>query len=446
MNNELKGCIPSAEDVNKKEVPQRIDKGSQGSARELAEEILDILGQRCEFKDVTFQDFFGVDKKSIQNISNYFAPYRRSQAIWGINEFVKKKSKVMKTVNFRTDDEEPVGFERIRIQRYEFETLVVDGFYFVEYEKVKIIVEIYFLGSSSMVRIHYIKKDAEIVERFNDEFMELIKKNNFYKGERLVFLPRGFIDFLDYPPLKWNDIILSKKIQNEIELNIVLPIEKFEKHINGVPPRRGLLLGGPAGTGKTQACRILCNELPKNITIIWATPKALYGEEQISVLFEAARSFSPSLIIIEDIDFIGISRNFSQNPILGELLTQLDGNDPNYGIFVIATTNRVEYLDEALANRPSRFDVKLEFALPDDDQRLKLIHLFTKDMEFNSLPNYQQMVQLTKDLTGAQIKEVFIYAQLCGIRDREDKHIAMKDIIERVNSFNTKPSQKAMTV
>src|SRR3989304_3768198 len=182
-------------------------------------------------------------------------------------------------------------------------------------------------------------------------------------------------------------------------------------------------------SGKTQVCRILCNILPKGVTMIWATPKALYDEGTIKMLFEAARFLSPSLIIIEDLDFIGLNRDFARNPILGELLTQLDGNDPNDGIFVISTTNRPELLDEALANRPSRFDVQLLFELPNPEQRTKIIALFTKKMEFAEELNMSQIISNTDGLSGSHIKEIFVHCQLKALKEK--RKITNKDIIDK---------------
>jgi hypothetical protein len=188
-------------------------------------------------------------------------------------------------------------------------------------------------------------------------------------------------------------------------------------------------------TGKTQVCKVLCNAL-QNTTVLWATPKSLYSEDQIRKLFEAARYMKPALIIIEDIDFIGTSREFSQNPILGELLTQMDGNDPNDGVFVVATTNRKAILDDALANRPGRFDVILEFPLPHSKERRKLIDIFSKDVLFNKERNdaINEITEATNGLTGAQIKEIFVYNSLKKVD--KTKELSIEDICDKASKFN----------
>jgi ATP-dependent 26S proteasome regulatory subunit len=150
-------------------------------------------------------------------------------------------------------------------------------------------------------------------------------------------------------------------------------------------------------------------------------------------LFDAARFYAPTLIILEDIDFIGLNRDFSHNPILGELLTQLDGNDPNDGIFVITTTNRPELLDEALANRPSRFDISCVFELPNSEQRQRIIELFSKDMEFAEPLNMPQIIEVTKDLSGSHIKEIFVHCQLAALKAKRKP--TNKDIIAKAENY-----------
>jgi ATP-dependent 26S proteasome regulatory subunit len=155
-----------------------------------------------------------------------------------------------------------------------------------------------------------------------------------------------------------------------------------------------------------------------------------------------ARHYYPTLIIIEDIDFIGTSRDFAQDPSLGELLNQLDGNDPNFGIFVIATTNRPEMLDNALANRPSRFDVLIEFKLPDKDSCKNLIKLFSKNMVFDKELNLENLALSMKDLTGAQIKESIIYAKLVAIHNSKEI-VAIEDVLKRAASYKPKNNAEA---
>jgi len=410
---------------------------SERKAYKFAKAILNVLGKDVNKRDKIMEEFLGVKHEKMTVLQKEFAMYQRSQAIYALNMFPaeSKDTKVIKITNMTDEGEQPPSYERIRIARRNKMTLMTIGEFLLTYKGKNIILEIYFCGYTLRSSIYADIELMDLVNEFQDNFMKYMRKHNFLKGEKLVFDPHASLGFLEYPKLSWDDVILEPSIKETILLNIIFPLRnKTKLHNKKVPWRRGLLMGGIAGTGKTQVCRILCNVLPKNVTLIWATPKALYDSDKIRALFEAARYFSPCLIIIEDIDFIGRSRDLSQNQILGELLTQLDGNDPNHGIFVIASSNRPELLDEALANRPSRFDVKVEFPLPELKERMKLIKLFTRGMEFENPKDTESIASVTKNLTGAHLKEVFIYSQLKALKDGGEK-LKTEDIMERIRQY-----------
>ena len=401
--------------------------------KEFAEELVALFRNVTTTEENRFLEFFGEKKENVKLLVQEFAPFKRNQAIYALNNFIKSNCKKTVLENYDGDKIPPI-YESIEIKRKDFQMMIAVGYYFFEWKNVKFIIDLYFQGTARFYRIWFRNEDEKTAIELQKALTDYLKDCNFLKGEKLLFLAQGNTEFLEYPNLNWNDVILSEDIKEEFCLNIIFPLEN-EKSCKdgGVPWRRGLMLGGKAGTGKTQVCRVLCNELPKGVTVIWATPKAIYNETQIQLLFEAARFFNPSLIIIEDIDFIGLDRSISQNPILGELLTQLDGNDPNDGIFVIATTNRPEMLDEALANRPSRFDVQLLFELPNPEQRTKIIALFTKKMEFAEELNMSQIISNTDGLSGSHIKEIFVHCQLKALKEK--RKVSTKDIIDKAIKY-----------
>src|SRR3972149_3918567 len=412
--------------------------------KSFAQELIALFEKRRTDEEIKFEEFFGVKKEDVKILVQEVAPFERSQVIYSLNAYVNKNGKNVILENY-SDDKVPPIYENIEIKKDEFAMVISTGYYFFEWKEKKFVLDLYFQGSTRFYRIWFKEEDEKLAMELHKELVNFFKECNFLKGEKLVFLPHGFLDFLDYPKLTWDDVILSEEIREEFDLNLIYPLEneKLCKQY-GVPWRRGIMLGGKAGTGKTQVCRILCNILPKGVTMIWATPKALYDEGTIKMLFEAARFLSPSLIIIEDLDFIGLNRDFARNPILGELLTQLDGNDPNDGIFVISTTNRPELLDEALANRPSRFDIQLLFDLPNEEQRKRIIELFIKDMEFAEPLNMSEIVGATKDLTGSHIKEIFVHCQLKALK--ANRKITHKDVIDKALNYSkaVKKAQKMM--
>lgn len=133
----------------------------------------------------------------------------------------------------------------------------------------------------------------------------------------------------------------------------------------GLPWRRGVLLLGPPGNGKTHCVRALVKELGVASLYVQSVRHRYETDEaNLKKVFERARQLRPCVLVFEDIDAMitGENRSF--------FLNQLDGFDKNVGLVVIATTNHPERLDPAILDRPSRFDRKYHFELPVLAERL----------------------------------------------------------------------------
>ncbi len=184
---------------------------------------------------------------------------------------------------------------------------------------------------------------------------------------------------------------LFADIQNSTFDNLVLPMgmsdrirqdvqhwlnsrELYERH--GVPWKRGMILVGPPGNGKTHMIKALINHF-KLSTLYVRGFSADYGSDakNISDVFERARSCAPSMMILEDLDTIVHDKNRSH------FLNELDGFARNTGILTIASANNPEKLDPALVNRPSRFDRRYTFGLPDSTERIRFLQFFTASLE-----------------------------------------------------------------
>jgi len=145
----------------------------------------------------------------------------------------------------------------------------------------------------------------------------------------------------------------------------------------GLPTKRGVLLLGNPGNGKTLAGKLLASELA--CTFIWVP----YHDSRIddysyTDIFQMARELAPTIVFMEDIGSQGgvDRRSTPASRDLGELLNLLDGLEENIKVITIATDNYPEMLDRALVNRPGRFDVKIDFNDPDADQRKALLQKF----------------------------------------------------------------------
>lgn len=173
----------------------------------------------------------------------------------------------------------------------------------------------------------------------------------------------------------------------------------------GQSTKKGLLFYGPPGTGKTHTIRYLAGSLPGHTTL-------LVTAEQVAALpeyFTLARLLQPSIMVIEDADLIARHREEMRVPgeelLLNKLLNEMDGLRPEVEIFFILTTNRPETLEEALAARPGRIDQAVEFPLPDEDGRRKLVSLYAGATQVGG-ELCEQIVQRTEGVSAAFIKEL----------------------------------------
>lgn len=165
-------------------------------------------------------------------------------------------------------------------------------------------------------------------------------------------------------------VVLSGDMSDFIlkDVRKFLDSSAFYKQL-GVPYRRGYLLHGPPGCGKTSYVMALAGELRLSISLLNLSNRNLNDESLTSLLNNAHMD---SIVLLEDID-----RAFSNecNVTMSGLLNALDGVGAQEGRLVFMTTNHVEMLDPALI-RPGRADVKIEVGLLDVDQAERMFRKF----------------------------------------------------------------------
>jgi cell division protease FtsH len=172
-------------------------------------------------------------------------------------------------------------------------------------------------------------------------------------------------------------VILPAKTLALLERNVIRFVQRREKlSALGQSTRKGLLFYGPPGTGKTHTIHYLAAALTGHTTL-------LVTAEQVGLLAEymaLARLLQPSVVVIEDVDLIARDRSQMSGPceesMLNKLPNEMDGLKESADVLFILTTNRPETLEAALASRPGRVDQAIEFPLPDEEGREKLVRLY----------------------------------------------------------------------
>lgn len=224
-----------------------------------------------------------------------------------------------------------------------------------------------------------------------------------------VILPRTTLDLLD---------------RNVIEFARQRP--RLSRY--GLSTKKGLLFYGPPGTGKTHTIHYLAKALPGHTTFLITAEQVGLLEEYMTL----ARLLQPSVVVIEDVDLIARDRSFTDGScnevLLHKLLNEMDGLRPDAEVLFILTTNRPETLERALASRPGRIDQAIEFPLPDEEGRRKLIRLYA-----HGLPVPDEVIEATVKRTdrvsAAFIKELMRRAAQFRIeRDESAADVSMADI------------------
>ncbi|KIM43271.1 hypothetical protein M413DRAFT_444086 [Hebeloma cylindrosporum] len=224
---------------------------------------------------------------------------------------------------------------------------------------------------------------------------------------------------------------LEKQIEELVEA-IVLPMEQADKFKTlGIKPPKGCLMYGPPGTGKTLLARA-CAASTKACYLKLAGPSLVQmfigdGAKLVRDAFALAKEKAPAIIFIDELDAIGTKRFDSdksgdrevQRTML-ELLNQLDGFGSDDRIKVIAATNRIDILDPALL-RSGRLDRKIEFPLPNETARSRILQIHSRKMSTSTDVNYEELARSTDEFNGAQLKAVCVEAGMIALREGATK-------------------------
>lgn len=214
----------------------------------------------------------------------------------------------------------------------------------------------------------------------------------------------------DLGSVTWDDIILPeaalRKIREAVD-GFFIGEEQFRKL--GFPWRRGILLIGPPGTGKTMVCRAAA--AASDVPFLYVRDLEEYdNRDSIKAIFQRARMLAPCILAFEDMDGFVTEQNRTM------FLNELDGFHNNDGLLIIASSNHPGKIDEALLKRPSRFDRVFHLGVPALEERRTYCLRILKRMELaeciNASSFAEETARATEGFTPAYIKEVFVSAAL----------------------------------
>ena len=275
--------------------------------------------------------------------------------------------------------------------------------------------------------------------KFSQEFLarleKLINDSGSYRG-KVISLEQshnyagrvGGVKVHRLRAVAREDVILPDKTLQLLERNVTEFIAQRESLRSlGMATKKGLLFYGPPGTGKTHTIHYLASQLPEHTTL-------LITAEQVGLIddyFQLARFLQPTMLVIEDVDLIARSReqmrSACEESLLNRLLNEMDGLREDAAILFVLTTNRPDQLEAALASRPGRIDQAIEFPLPNEDGRRRLVQLYSRGLTVSG-EIQEVIVKKTDKASAAFIKELMRRSAQYVLRNGNGKAVQLNDV------------------
>lgn len=254
------------------------------------------------------------------------------------------------------------------------------------------------------------------------------KQNNSKEAEKEIASLSKMDGEENNSKIKFKDVAGNEEAKESLKemVDFINRPETYEKFGARMP--RGILLYGPPGTGKTLLAKALAGEANVPFFSVagsdFVQVYAGLGASRIRDLFKKAKEAGKSVIFIDEIDSIGKKRKGKEmsgseegDRTLNALLAEMSGFKENEGIIVVAATNRIDVLDDALL-RPGRFDRQVEVALPDVNARYKILKLHGTNKPLKGDIDFERLATETVYFSGAKLESLLNEAAILAVRGK----------------------------
>ncbi|CAN5148917.1 ATP-dependent zinc metalloprotease FtsH [soil metagenome] len=257
----------------------------------------------------------------------------------------------------------------------------------------------------------------------------------------------------DMSKITFKDVAGVNEAKKELE-EVVDFLKNSEKYVKlGARTPKGVILVGPAGSGKTLLAKAVAGEAGVPFFSIAGSEfmemLVGIGAARVRDLFATAKKSAPAIIFIDEIDAIGRARatgvmqsHDEREQTLNQILVEMDGFNPNEQVVVMAATNRGDLLDSALL-RPGRFDRRVMVDYPDVEGRKDIIMIHAKNKPIDETVNWERVARRTVGFSGADLENMLNEAAISAARHSHDK-VSMDDIEEAATKVKLGPEKKRL--
>src|SRR5262245_20754099 len=267
-------------------------------------------------------------------------------------------------------------------------------------------------GQQQTVTLELLSPDQERATALLAEVRRLMVERNVFRRQVISFgephlghVGVGPVVFHRRPELVRDQLVLPEAALELVERQ-VLGIARHRERLraSGQHVKRGLLLYGPPGNGKTLTVRYVVGQALDH-TVMLLTGGSLHLVRPACAL---ARMLSPAIVVLEDVDLVAEERGMvghMSNPVLFDLLNELDGIEEDADVAFILTTNRADLLEPALAARPGRVDLAVGIGVPGQDARRRLLAHYADGLDLRA-EDLDLVVARSEGVSAAFIKEL----------------------------------------